>query len=487
MDMRKKLWTVVITLICSFLAGYIFYNHEMNATSVITYTAGGNVTGRVNIAPNGISSIAIGLKKGDKILTSVIGWQLLAEETYTDHSCGSQRTVCNNPSVTAFLSATTQLYGDPFYATNSPSDFTVSYDIYNSSAVFSTLPSFTKMYGSGGFNDVFSSSADASMILAPRNLSRIHAIPARYTLPWQQSIFDGTYDAGSTVALGTVAFYPEPNYLDLDGHLSMTDLSFHDSYFLNVYYHDGVNNIYGTYIVLGGSQLALHHSHKNAVRMRPFAYLDLRNTVFAVSKGKSTGVGSISIPDLPSGYTDIDTATSGYDEMKLRMERSDLSASTSLTQIEDTKGNVITTIVKDRTVNLKASAQAGNDPNGVNTVSALVFDDKGDFVYYKPLESAKGSGLYEFDLTGISAGEYKIGIVNEVYNEGSDAIAESSAITDVVSLKIVEPLSDLAFTQKSGLEVSKNVNVGNTVGTISSQNGAGTITYTIIEDRKSVV
>lgn len=68
MDMRKKLWTVVITLICSFLAGYIFYNHEMNATSVITYTAGGNVTGRVNIAPNGISSITIGLKRVIKYL-----------------------------------------------------------------------------------------------------------------------------------------------------------------------------------------------------------------------------------------------------------------------------------------------------------------------------------------------------------------------------------------------------------------------------------
>lgn len=179
--MKKKLWTVVITLICSFLAGYIFYNHEMNATSVITYTAGGNVTGRVNKAPNGIVNDHIGFKKGDKIYSFNIGstelsWQLLLKDTYTDYGCGSFTTVCSNTSITSFLAATTELYGSPFYATNGTSDFrTIGGVDGGQSAEFSNLPSFQKMYGANGFSNLLVS-GDNSVLIAPRNLGKLHLV-----------------------------------------------------------------------------------------------------------------------------------------------------------------------------------------------------------------------------------------------------------------------------------------------------------------------
>ena len=82
--------------------------------------------------------------------------------------------------------------------------------------------------------------------------------------------------------------------------------------------------------------------------------------------------------------------------------------------------NTTFSIDKNESVYLNVDAQTGNDgAGGIYTVSALIFNENGDFLYYKPLEAAKGRGQYELNLTGIPIGKYKIGVVNEAYNENS--------------------------------------------------------------------
>ena len=68
MVMWKKLLVALVTLIGAFSVGYAYYNHEMKAAGSTTYNIGGNVTGRVNMAPVGISGTHIGLQAGDHVM-----------------------------------------------------------------------------------------------------------------------------------------------------------------------------------------------------------------------------------------------------------------------------------------------------------------------------------------------------------------------------------------------------------------------------------
>lgn len=84
MFMWKRMVITCIALFGVLSAGYAYYNMNLQAANRI-YMAGGNITARINIAPNGISGGSIGLQKGDKLYIGVdnpkdqtpLGWQLV--------------------------------------------------------------------------------------------------------------------------------------------------------------------------------------------------------------------------------------------------------------------------------------------------------------------------------------------------------------------------------------------------------------------------
>lgn len=91
--MLKRICAVIFMLFSVLSLGYACYNAEMKAASV-TFNAGGNVTGRINKAPAGLSNNEYGLRKGDKIVvgldnpmdTSDFGLMLIHyDENYTDY------------------------------------------------------------------------------------------------------------------------------------------------------------------------------------------------------------------------------------------------------------------------------------------------------------------------------------------------------------------------------------------------------------------
>ena len=69
-DMWKRLIIICLALIGTFSVGYAYYNVNMNASGA-TYASGGNVTGRINMSPNGISGSNIGIQKGDKFYSGI--------------------------------------------------------------------------------------------------------------------------------------------------------------------------------------------------------------------------------------------------------------------------------------------------------------------------------------------------------------------------------------------------------------------------------
>jgi len=168
--------------------------------------------------------------------------------------------------------------------------------------------------------------------------------------------------------------------------------------------------------------------------------------------------------------------------MKLRVKNDQLTNTTIFHQIENNSHVNISKATLNTSVYLNASALAGNDGNGgVYTLSAIVFDTNNKFRYYKPLESAKGEGRYEFDLSDIPVGKYKIAIVNEAYNENSTAPAESSLISTVLPLEIVDPLQ-LSVTPNTNLKYGENANHGDVIASFTTVNGVSPITVTLISD-----
>ena len=77
----------------------------------------------------------------------------------------------------------------------------------------------------------------------------------------------------------------------------------------------------------------------------------------------------------------------------------------------------------------------------IQKMSVLLYDEAGtDIQYYKMMESTRsGTNDYTLDLTGIPVGKYQVAVINEEYDASSNLPVESSAISDLMPLEIVEP------------------------------------------------
>ncbi|MCI9524031.1 MAG: FimB/Mfa2 family fimbrial subunit, partial [Erysipelotrichaceae bacterium] len=489
--MWKRLMIALFMLLSAFSVGYAYYNIRLNAVQT-AYLAGGTVSGRINQSPSNLSVNNAGMQKGDRILMGVenpidgdpMAWILsnfINNYTdYDDNGCSTTWTnICSSttPKSAWFVQSDRKIaYLSSGLTT---SDFTMGkYDAVGyPNYLYATYGQTSLVNEIDNLNTMIKNSVRDDRLLAERDLKFLvdkkticDAGPSD-TASCDTTLYSGFYTNNET---GKKVFTIG------QGERSDSDKSFSESYYSNAFiYSVRYSLIYVNYSYDAAGNFGIPVSINADLALRPSAYFDLSDVVFSLSKGTTTSIGNVTQGSL-TGHTNVYNAGINCKPMKLRMYNSAMTA--QLNNAKNVNGNNINQITKDKTINLEVDANAGNDGyGGVYTVSALVFDQKGDFAYYKPLENAKGSGLYEFDLTGIPVGKYKIAVVNEAYDENSTAPADSSAISDVLPLEIVEPVS-IKTTAKTGLEYSKNVNQNDTVATYIVSNGADPITVTMASD-----
>ncbi len=210
--------------------------------------------------------------------------------------------------------------------------------------------------------------------------------------------------------------------------------------------------------------------------LRPFATISFTKIKFAAN---------VSYTDGSWHNYRIDTANlnknNELNPNKLRIQSS-LTAS-----LLDVKRNRQSTqkVIKNSSVNLSVNANTGTSTR----ISVILYDDTGtDIQYYKLGSSTlNGTNDYTVDLTGIPVGKYLVAVINEEYDASSQLPVESSSISDLLPLEIVEP-HKLTYTKQpqSGAssgkdyEVNKNVNAGQIVGKIAANpQGVMPLTYSV--------
>ncbi len=507
--MWKKLFVICFMMITTVSIVCALHDNNLSAASH-TYMAGGSVTGKVVMSPSNMVVADAHFSKGDKILMDTenpsngnpISWLLIDESTYTDYNCSSVTAPCSNASgITAWRSFTTESMGNmgsgltaaDFTAANGAVTGYISATDNRTMARFSNyrtvVPVLDKINA-----DIKGSNDDT--ILTYRNLTTIHQMVST-KIGSQYFYIGGVFDRLSDYTNNV--FIPNAYEVATEGTtypyippftVTGKDLSFYvpcmTSFAATANASGGYQKVMFSIGTDGMRSVGANNSYNTSLDVRLQAYLDLTKAVFAVSPGTTYDRATPVAPNLPSGYSALYRDAVG-NPMKVRVEKQALTDSTVLYQIENNENDPITKAAKDSTVLLNATAASGGDTyGGVYTVSALIFDNQGKFLYYQPLEPAKGTDTYELDLIGIPIGKYKIGIVNEAYNENSTAPADCSAITEIHSLEIVEP-HKLTYTKtpQSGAtagdyEFSKNVNAGQAVGKVTANpTGVTPLTYTL--------
>ncbi len=427
--MWKKVFIPLLVMIGALISSVGFYNYQMNAAS--DYLVGGNINGR--IGP---------LQQYDKFYI------------YTNQY--SFKVANNNTRGTLALSDIP--IGNITWTDESASDLMNSYR-YSKSNYYKMIQSMNQ-------------SID----------NRDKRILSEYVKPQLQGTDDTAKDFNNIPSDAMPYFIGNPflqisygafgsdiqNLISYKNGVFMADTDF----FLNDVWvgHSMFVQEYSPEYLSGGTVMWESTATYNNTRpIQPAVLLNPNQIVFAVSA--SSGGGNISKID-----------NTGYNRARMKLRYLDTTRSASFAAIQNAKSDSISKATKDTTVYLSANANAGSDSEGnPNTLSVIVKDSNGNFIYYKPLENAKGNGIYEFDTTGLPVGSYKIAIVNEAYNEGSTDPVASSAISNSLSLQIVNPLS-ISATPKAGLEFNKNVNQNDTVATYSTSNGVSPINVTIVSD-----
>ena len=213
-----------------------------------------------------------------------------------------------------------------------------------------------------------------------------------------------------------------------------------------------------------------------AAALRPFSLVSMSKINFAINTAYTDGSWhSYSID------TNNLNKNNELNPNKLRIQSS-LTAS-----LLDIKRNnhSIQKVVKNQSVDLSVNANTGTNTK----MSVILYDEAGTQIQYYKLGSNTQSGTndYTIGLTGIPTGKYQVAVINEEYDASSNLPVESSAISDLMPLEIVEP-HKLTYTKtpQSGAsagkdyEFSKNVNVGQAVGKITvNPQGVMPLTYSV--------
>ncbi|NBJ65404.1 cadherin repeat domain-containing protein, partial [bacterium c-19] len=216
--------------------------------------------------------------------------------------------------------------------------------------------------------------------------------------------------------------------------------------------------------------------YQETYAIRPFAMADNTKIMFAANTSYTDGSWH--------SYT-IDTANlNENNELNPNKLRIQSSLTASLLDIKR-NNHSIQKVAKNQNVDLSINANTGTNTK----MSVILYDDAGTQIQYYKLGSntQNGTNDYTLDLTGIPIGKYQVAVINEEYDASSNLPVESSAISDLMPLEIVEP-HKLTYTKtpQSGAsagndyEFSKNVNAGQAVGKITvNPQGVMPLTYTV--------
>ena len=212
--------------------------------------------------------------------------------------------------------------------------------------------------------------------------------------------------------------------------------------------------------------------------LRPFAILDKTKINFAANTSYTDGNWH--------RYT-VDTANLNQNnELNPNKLRIQSSLTASLQDIKnESKTKSISKVIKNGSVDLYVNANTGTNTK----ISVILYNEAGtELSHYRMLENTRGgTNHYIVDLNNIGVGKYQVAVINEEYDAGSQMPVESSPISNLMPLEIVEP-HKLTYTKtpQSGAssgkeyEFSKNVNAGQAVGKVTANpTGITPLTYTL--------
>lgn len=486
-SMWKKLVIVLCALFGTFSIAYGYYNYSLNAANK-SYSVGGNVTGRINMAPSGIAGTHIGLQEGDHVLIggnnpesgNPLSFQLLVfDQNYTDYDNTDTVNIMRTP-ISNWLTVSDELVSSNF---NVDVGDPAVYDFYTGNVIdycFSDYSKTEQYKQETTFNQWLKNNAELSL-LAPRDLSGLRTTLKNNTSTdsWF-SIVRTECKSVLQSAKDMYGFFPF-NELIYGSNASlftgnMNAFSIPYAQILSFRRSDVSRpNIFGYFNTAGVMEFLEQVRYTFVGNFRPFLFVDLSNVVFGLSTSSGNNLRA-EVDDTFLVNTSLPYYTQGGMPMKLRMLDSNMTA--TLLNISDQQGQTLSQAVKGKTLYLNATANPG-----INyTISALIFDSNHHLIGYQPLNDTQaGNYTYEFDTTGLSVGNYEIAIVNEVFDQTSSDPTYSSLISDVKPLEIVEPVS-IQATAKTGLENNKNTNQGDSIATYSTSHGVNPITVTVVSD-----
>lgn len=518
--MFKKVLIALLALVGTFSIVNVRNNFFLKASSVPQYQIGGSNYGRINIAPTGINGQNIGLQKGDKIILDVkntdntrnLGWQLLEKHiNYSEYGCKNYDDITcrhNSAPLTAWLSlATIKLTNTTQFDSSITADISFWDKTANSIDEYAAKMQFSLIYESiKNANDLVPNSSLTKKIITYRDFTKINTLQGiavnKYEYVWKGMNYQGCYELDQTNPSIFNLVFDEIKADDIikfgshpvSGNEIFTkkaaDFTFSENYWLSQACSQGSCQ---TQVGWGMSNDGLVSTDVNSVydstnhnyAVRPAAYLDVKNIVFAISNNFNSSITTINELSLTDNYTSLYDSTKNNPDMKIRVYNSTMFA--ELNSIIDSKGNPISQVEQGKKMFLEIEGNSGSDVSyGDNTISALVFQGN-KFKYYKPLDvTIDGVATYEFDTTGMNTGTYKIAIVNEKYNESTTAPTQSSLISDTIDIKVVSPLAisytntpDQGASSNNTFEYGKNVGAGNTLGIIKFTGGIPNILYKI--------
>lgn len=417
----KKIIVALTMLIITLTVGYAYCNSNLSAANE-KYNIGAALTGRVNKVPSSLvgSKQTVGMKKGDRYYlgtntvgdNSPVGWQLIINNS------GIASGVVSEDSWLAMTTepiAQTRSYNSiPLYYRYSSatlkeiSSNSTGVAPYNDSNVAIVLNDFNQQWSNENVADIVGTHLNTWTQTKVNGIKAVYSSPNAYAYTLLKEFLDTEIFGKNAFLLHFyyLATQDVPGFGKLNSALTRNanDLKFYFqgapdtnfTYFMHdIYYDVNVTNPPSSVVVVNGvsggtsiavnSVTALHY-------VRPSMFIQKNPVVFAVStdSGSST-VATITAPSLPSGYTNISKDALGA-KMKIRKYASNMTVSFGTLKNangkELAKNNNVYQTAKDTAIQLEAN---GNTVVADATISALVFNNQGDFIAYAPLGKATGN------------------------------------------------------------------------------------------------
>ena len=493
----KRLIVVLTMLMITITVAYAYCNSYLSAASA-TYTAGGNITGRIGPAGNGGA-----FSKGDRLITDIshngtnIDWLLL-----------------NNSLL---------------WRNNESGHYSVPAEVANTSNGMYAI-SFDSIMNIK-FRDSFKSNIYENAILSTSNLPPIYkaintaidadSVQKRYlvvhTLDMSMDRYDKDYVNKDLATMSltdplVIKYVFPQSYIEFDdeiynfvgryGHLENQDRVYKNQtpYISgngNVVGSDGSNGRYvdgnGAFSPLANSGTV--NSWISEFPLRIAILFNLSDVVFAVSdpSGSSTSqlmqVSNIDKEKLSCtggcNYTSLYDKAALYQPMKIRL-LDNVNLNVDFDALTDLNGTATSSDINSITKGKKLKLFWSNKLSytGDDYVSVLIEKQNTsgsyDFVYYKNI-SKDPNGSFEIDTSNFEVGSYRISLVDETISAGNAAAYSSQLKSKNINVVEYQPHT-VSFTKKTGLEYGKNVNAGDSIGDLKLSDTVTTvfpITYTL--------